>query len=130
MAKTGGMMNRAMRVGSLLFVMALCFAGRAQAQGTPVAGTVSVTGKLVKVMAIGAETSGWAIDLDTEGSFGGTPMKTIEVEGKAKKFEKLENLKVTASGTIVHKQGVEAHDRIVLQVAKIKEWKPKTVSQN
>jgi hypothetical protein len=123
-------MNRAMRVGSLLFVMALCFAGCAQAQGTPVAGSVSVTGKLVKVMAIGAETSGWTIDLDTEGSFGGNPMKSIDVEGKTKKFEKLENLKVTASGTIVHKQGVETKDRIVLQVAKIKEWKPKSVPQN
>jgi hypothetical protein len=123
-------MNRAMRMGILLFVMALCFGGRAQAQGTPVAGSVRVSGKLVKVMAIGAETSGWAIDLDTEGSFGGNPMKSIEVEGKAKNFEKLENKKVTAYGTIVHKQGVETHDRIVLQVDKIKEWKPKTVPQN
>ncbi len=123
-------MNREMRVGSLLFALVLCFGARAQAQGTPVAGAVKVTGKLVKVMAIGAETSGWAIDLDTEGSFGGNPMKSIEVEGKTKKFEKLENQKVTASGTIVHKQGVETHDRIVLQVEKIREWKPKSVPQN
>jgi 23S rRNA maturation-related 3'-5' exoribonuclease YhaM len=57
-------------------------------------------------------------------------MKSIEVEGKAKNFEKLENKKVTAYGTIVHKQGVETHDRVVLQVDKIKEWKPKTVPQN
>lgn len=123
-------MNRAMRVGGLLFVMALLFVARAQAQGTPVAGPVKVTGKLVKMMAIGGESSGWAIDLDNEGSFGGNPMKSIEVEGKVKKFEKLENLKVTASGTIVHKQGVETHDRVVLLVDKIKEWKPKSVPQN
>lgn len=102
----------------------LCFVGRAGAQGVPVAGSVEVSGKLVKMMAIGAETTGWAIEMKNEQSFGGKPVKSIEVEGKAKKLEKLENKEVTATGTIVHRSGPESKDRIVLQVEKIKEWKP------
>ena len=96
---------------------------RVAAQGTPVEGTVEATGKLVKVMAVGAETSGWAIEFEKEVSFGGNGVHSIEVEGDAKKLGKLENKKVTAKGTIVHRSGVESKDRMVLMVQKIKEWK-------
>lgn len=119
-------MKRAMGAAVLVLVMAFCVAGRAQAQGTPMPGPVEVTGKLVKVMAIGGETSGWAIEFEHEQAFGGNPLKSLEVEGKASKFEKLENKTVKASGTLVHRSGVESHDRTVLQVEKIKELKPKS----
>ena len=52
--------------------------------------------------------------------------KVAESMGSAsdvKKFGKLENKKVTAKGTIVHRPGVESKDRMVLVVQKIKEWK-------
>lgn len=123
-------MNRAIRSGILVLAMALLVTAHARAQGTPAPGPVEVTGKLVKMMAIGAETSGWAIEFEQETSMGGSPVKSIEVEGKASKFEKLENKKVTASGTIVHRSGMETHDRVVLQVEKIKEWKPKNEPKN
>ena len=111
-------------VARLMAVCGVCVVGRAAAQGTPVAGQVEVTGKLTKVMAIGGETTGWAIEMESEQSFGGKPLHSIEVEARAKKLEKLENKKVTASGIIVHRPGVENKDRSVLQVEKIKEWKP------
>jgi hypothetical protein len=82
-----------------------------------------VTGKLTRVVAIGAEASGWEIQLESEQAFGGKPVKSIEVLGNGKKLEKLENKKVTASGTIVHRSGVETGDRVALQVEKIKQWK-------
>jgi hypothetical protein len=97
--------------------------GSAKGSGTPVEGTVEATGKLVKVVAMGAETTGWAIQFEDEVSFGGKPTHTIEVEGDAKKLGKLESKKVTAKGTIVHRSGVESKDRMVLVAQKIKEWK-------
>jgi hypothetical protein len=114
-----------MRAGIVLLVMAIC-ATRGQAQGTPMPGPVEVTGKLVRMMAIGAESSGWAIEFGHEQTFGGDPVKSLEVEGKAGKFEKLENKMVKASGNLVHRSGVESHDRTVLEVEKIKELKPKS----
>ena len=110
----------------LILALGLAMLGvaeRAAAQGTPVAGSVEATGKLTRVMAIGGETSGWEIQLENEQAFGGKPVKSIEVVGNAKKLQKLENKKVTASGTIVHRSGVETGDRVVLQVEKIKQWK-------
>jgi hypothetical protein len=104
-----------------LVMVGVCW--RAGAQGTPVEGTVEATGKLVKVMAVGAETTGWAIEFEREVSFGGNGVHSIEVEGDAKKLAKLENKKVTVKGNIVHRSGTERTDRMVFVVQKIKEWK-------
>ena len=120
----GGIMSKQiLRMALALGLAMLGTAGRAAAQGTPVAGSVEVTGKLTRVMAVGAETSGWEIQLESEQAFGGKPMKSIEVEGNGKKLQKLENKKVTATGTIVHRSGIETGDRVTLQVEKIKQWK-------
>jgi hypothetical protein len=111
-----------MMMGMLGLVMVgVCL--RVGAQGTPVEGNVEATGKLVKVMAVGAETTGWAIEFEQEVSFGGNGVHSIEVEGDAKKFGKLENKKVTVKGNIVHRSGTERKDRMVFEVQKIKEWK-------
>jgi len=108
----------------MLFVCAEARAqGSGKGSGAPVERTVEATGKLVKVMAAGAETTGWAMQFEDEMSFGGKGTHSIEVEGDAKKLGKLENKKVTAKGTIVHRSGVESKDRMVFVVEKIKEWK-------
>jgi hypothetical protein len=121
--KEEGPMRQMAKMGILALVMMVCVCSRGGAQGTPVEGTVEATGKLVKVMAAGAETTGWAIQFEDEVSFGGKRTQSIEVEGDAKKFGKLENKKVTAKGTIVHRPGAESKDRMVFVVEKIKEWK-------
>ena len=121
-------MIKILKVVALMGLVMLCVGARTGAQGsakgsgTAVEGTVEATGKLVKVMAVGAETTGWAIQFEEEVSFGGKGTHSIEVEGDVKKFGKLENKKVTAKGTIVHRQGVETKDRMVFVVQKIKEW--------
>lgn len=123
-SEDGGFVMR--RILNFMMVMGLvmvCACLRTAAQSTPVEGTVEATGKLVKVMAEGAETTGWAIQFEEEVSFGGNGVHSIEVEGDVKKFGKLENKKVTAKGTIVHRPGVERKDRMVFVVQKIKEWK-------
>jgi hypothetical protein len=113
---------RKLMLGLMVTVM-MGVCSRVAAQGTPVEGTVEATGKLVKVMAVGAETTGWAIQFENEVSFGGNAVHSIEVDGDVKKFAKLENKKVTVKGTIVHRSGVESKDRMVFVVQKIKEWK-------
>ena len=116
-------MKQWMTIGGLVVTLLLCVGARAAAQGTPVEGSVEATGNLVKVMAVGGETSGWAIEFEQEVSFGGNGVHSIEVEGDAKKFGKLENKKVTVKGSIVHRSGTERKDRMVFVVQKIKEWK-------
>jgi len=122
-------MRKMLKVAAVVGMVMLCVCGRAGAQGsgkgsgTPVEGSMEATGKLVKVVAAGAETTGWAIQFEDEMSFGGKPTHTIEVDGDVKKLGKLENKKVTAKGTIVHRSGVESKDKMVFVVEKIKEWK-------
>jgi len=122
-------MRKMLKVAAVVGMVMLCVCVRAGAQGsgkgsgTPVEGSMEATGKLVKVVAAGAETTGWAIQFEDEMSFGGKPTHTIEVDGDVKKLGKLENKKVTAKGTIVHRSGVESKDKMVFVVEKIKEWK-------
>ena len=121
-------MIKILKVLALMGLMMLGVCARTGAQGsasgsrTAGEGTVEATGKLVKVMAVGGETTGWAIQFEDEVSFGGKGTHTIEVEGEVKKFGKLENKKVTVKGTVAHRQGVETKDRMVFVVQKIKEW--------
>jgi hypothetical protein len=116
-------MKRFLKVMPVMTMMMLFACVRVGAQGTPVEGTVEATGKLVKVMAVGGESAGWVIEFEKEISFGGNGVHSIEVEGDAKKFGKLENKKVTVKGNIVHRSGTERKDRMVIVVQKIKEWK-------
>jgi len=116
-------MKKILKVITAIGMLMLCVGLRIAAQGTPVEGSVEATGKLVKVMAVGAETTGWAIQFENEVSFGGNGVHSIDAEGDVKKFGKLENKKVTVKGTIVHRSGVESKDRMVFVVQKIKEWK-------
>ena len=116
-------MKKMLKVMAAIGLVMVCACVRVSAQGTPVEGAVEATGKLVRVMAVGAETTGWAIQFEDEVSFGGKGTHSIEVDGDAKKLGKLENKKVTAKGMIVHRSGVESKDRMVFVVQKIKEWK-------
>jgi hypothetical protein len=53
---------------------------------------MTVTGKLARVMAIGGESTGWTIQLDSEAAIDGKQVNSIEVDSrKTKRLEKLEN---------------------------------------
>ena len=62
-------MKKTVMVMLCLVMMGACL--RVGAQRTPVEGTVEAMGKLVKEMAVGAETKGWEIQFEQEVSFGG-----------------------------------------------------------
>ena len=82
---------------------------------------MSVTGKLVRVMAIGAESTGWAIQFDSSLTIDGKQADSIQVSYS--RLEKLENKHVKAAGKLTHRQGVETGAQPVLALSSIKEAK-------
>jgi hypothetical protein len=81
----------------------------------------TVTGKLVRVAAIGGESTGWAIALESDITVDGKQVNSIEINfAKTKKLERLEDQRVTAVGAIIHRHGVETGERPVLEVASLK----------
>ncbi|HWY09390.1 MAG TPA: hypothetical protein VNY24_21195 [Candidatus Acidoferrales bacterium] len=78
---------------------------------------VEVTGILVKVSAVGADTTGWEMHLPNEVNIGGKMTKTVEVDGDPHRFQKLENLRITVKGYLMR----PSENRIVIKVQKIRE---------
>lgn len=69
---------------------------------------LTVTGKLVRVMAIGGESTGWAIELDSGSTVDHRQINSIQVRYRSSsKLEKLANKQVRATGKLVHRQGIE-----------------------
>jgi heat shock protein HslJ len=85
---------------------------------------ITLVGKLVRAMAIGAESTGWTLELDSATTIAGKQVTSIQVRyHKTGKLEKLQNQHVTATGTVTHQQGVETGDQPVLNVTSIEEAK-------
>jgi hypothetical protein len=100
-------------------------------QAQPQERETTVTGKLGRVMAIGGESTGWAIQLEPETTIDGKRISSIEIDyPNAGKLAKLENKHVRATGVPSHRQGVETGERFVLVVSSIKEVKATTQSES
>jgi heat shock protein HslJ len=85
---------------------------------------ITLVGKLVRAMAIGGESTGWTLELDSATTIDGKQVTSIQVRyRKAGRLEKLQNKHVTAIGTLTHQQGVETGVQPVLNVSSIKEAK-------
>ncbi|HTZ32683.1 MAG TPA: hypothetical protein VMH31_09510 [Methylomirabilota bacterium] len=84
--------------------------------------TLSVTGRLTRTMAIGAETSGWSIELISPILLDGKEIHAIEVRySDSKKLESLQDHWVKAKGTFSTATGVETGHRPVLQLSSIQQ---------
>jgi heat shock protein HslJ len=82
---------------------------------------MTVTGKLTRVMAIGGESTGWAIELESETVIDGKPVHSIEIDyPNTAKLETLVDKRVKATGRVEHRQGVETGQRTVLAVSSIR----------
>jgi|ERR1700693_1344283 len=86
---------------------------------------MTVTGKLVRIVAVGGETTGWSIQLDSEIKIKDKPVTSIEVNHETKRYDKLKNKHVEAKGKLTFWHGVERGDRPVLEVTTIREIKSK-----
>jgi len=110
-----GIMRKVATMGISVAVAMLCVGFWAAAQDKPE--VVEVTGILVKVSTVGADTTGWEIHLPNEMNIGGKMTRSVEVDGDPHKFQKLENLRITVKGYLMR----PSENRIVIKVQKIKE---------
>ena len=108
-------MRKIAMMGMLMAVVMLCVGMWATAQDKPE--VVEVTGILVKVSAVGADTTGWELHFANAMDIGGKMTKSVELDGDPRKFQKLENLRITVKGYLMR----PSENRIVIKVQKIKE---------
>ena len=83
--------------------------------------TVIVTGKLVKIVAIGGETTGWAVDLDSPIEVNGEKLNRIEIDPKEKKIDGFKDKRVEVTGTLEKRYGIERGEYWVIVFQKIRE---------
>jgi heat shock protein HslJ len=103
-----------LRIG---FVLACCcFEAGAQMQ------RITITGTLQRVVAIGGESTGWAVQLDSPMTIGGNPVQRVEIAfGNTTELNRLVNKRVEVTGRLAVRKGVETGERQVLEVESIRE---------
>ena len=81
-----------------------------------------LVGTLHRAMAIGAETTGWMVQVDSETIIDGKPISSIEVNDthKPKQLEDLENKRVKIAGKVVYRHGVETGVQPYVEITTIK----------
>ncbi len=83
---------------------------------------ITVTGKLVRAMAIGGESTGWIVELDPAVTIGGKELHSIQVSyGETARLEEEANKRVRAVGKLGHRSGVETGEQPVLNVSSLEE---------
>ncbi|HMD44411.1 MAG TPA: hypothetical protein VKH45_15155 [Candidatus Acidoferrum sp.] len=113
------MTSRKLVVGFLVFLFSM--GASAQTAATK----ITVIGKLTRVMAIGGESTGWAVEFDTETNVQNKPMSSIEVKfSDPQQAEKYANKRVKITGIVTHRRGVETGDAPMLAITSIKALKP------
>lgn len=104
---------------AVLGLMLLLVSFEAVAQTSPA--KITLTGKLTRVMAIGGESTGWAVQLDEHTPVDGKEVTSIEVRFiDPKQADKYADKRVKVTGTVTHRHGVETGDVMVLEVKSIK----------
>ena len=101
-----------------LLLLCVCLRAPAKAQDP-----ITVRGKLVNIMEMGGESTGWAIELDSDFSVDGKTVESIELDGLTRKAEKLQDKHVEVVGKLSHRHGAERGDWPVLEVVSIKQVK-------
>jgi hypothetical protein len=86
---------------------------------------VTVTGNLARIVAIGGETTGWAVKLDSPLEVEGKKLSMLEVDAgdKSEKVKELADRRVQITGTLEKRHGVERGEYWVITVKEIQEIK-------
>jgi hypothetical protein len=84
---------------------------------------IKVTGTLSRAMAIGAETTGWTLQVSSETVIDGKPISSIEVSDtrNPKELDDFANKVVKISGKVVYRHGVETGPQPYIEIQNIKE---------
>ena len=80
----------------------------------------TVTGKLARQMAIGGETTGWAVYLDGPREIGGKTLTRVEIDPAGNKVDDFENRTVEVSGILEKRSGIERGEYWVIVVDTIR----------
>ena len=80
---------------------------------------LTVTGNLVKMTAIGGETSGWAVVLDNPRQLGGKMIKRFELDPAGRKLDKFKDKHLEITGLLQTRTGDERGRYRVLVVKNI-----------
>jgi hypothetical protein len=83
---------------------------------------VSLVGTLHRAMAIGGESTGWMVQVDSETTIDGKPISSIEVSDtrKPKQLEDFDNKRVKIAGKVVYRHGVETGVQSYIEITTIK----------
>jgi len=81
---------------------------------------IAVRGKLLRVSGIGAESTGWAIDLDKSLQVGDKRLSQLEINHDPSRWSKFENQHVEAKGQLTFREGIERGSWPVLDVEKMR----------
>jgi hypothetical protein len=115
------MRSRIALVSTTLILFLFCICLRAD-EATPPQ-KITATGTLSRAMAIGAETTGWTLQVSSETVIDGKPISSIEVSDtrKPKQLDDFANKVVKISGKVVYRHGVETGPQPYIEVQTIKE---------
>jgi hypothetical protein len=81
---------------------------------------ITVAGKLIRVMAIGGETTGWAVELDEPRQIGGERLIRLEVDPAGTKLGDFENRRIEIVGILEKRSGIERKKYWVVVVKEIR----------
>jgi hypothetical protein len=83
---------------------------------------VTLVGTLHRAMAIGAESTGWTVQVDSETIIDGKPISSIEVSDtrKPKQLADFENKRVKIAGKVLYRHGVETGVQSYVEIMTIK----------
>ena len=83
---------------------------------------ITLVGTLHRVMAIGAESTGWTVQVDSETIIDGKPISSVEVSDthKPRQLEDFENKRVKIAGKVVYRHGVETGVQPYVEITTIK----------
>ena len=83
---------------------------------------VTLVGTLHRAMAIGAETTGWMVQVDSETVIDGKPISSVEVSDtrKPQQLDGFENKRVKIAGKVVYRHGVETGVQPYIEITTIK----------
>jgi hypothetical protein len=122
-------MRRLIRLNSLLMGLLLFIGLTSYALAAPTTepktaktpeAEITVTGKLIRVMAIGGETTGWAVDLDKPRQLGGKSLTRLTVDPAGHPLAAFEHRRVEIAGVLEKRTGIERQDYWVIVLKKIR----------
>jgi hypothetical protein len=105
---------------SMGLILALCCVCLHAQEGEPQ--KIALVGTLHRAMAIGAESTGWMMQVDSETIIDGKPISSIEVSDirKPKQLDDFENKRVKIAGKVLYRNGVETGVLPYIEITNIK----------